>query len=122
MRFATLLNATAAVLLSNCSPIAGCTLIGCDGGLSVRLSSTPTGAFRVEALTEGAAPAVIECGSAAACAPLFFPGVDAEHVTIRVTTAAGTRAQQFTPDYDDLYPNGRDCGPACKQATVTFQL
>lgn len=122
MRLTTFLNATAAVLLSNCGPIVGCTLIGCDNGLSVQLSGTPAGAYRVEAIADGADPVALECGAGQTCPPVFFPGLQAAHVTIRVTTSAGTRSQAFTPDYRDLYPNGRDCGAVCKQATVTVQL
>jgi hypothetical protein len=44
-------------------------------------------------------------------------------VTVRVTTAAGTRVQEFTGvDYEPQYPNGRSCGAACEQAIVTVQL
>lgn len=122
MRSAALLRAFAVVLLSGCSPVLTCTLIGCDNGLSVEFSSPPAGAYRVEAVVAGAAPAVVECGAGQTCPPMFFPGVEAERVTIRVTTAAGTRSQEFTPRYEDLYPNGRDCGAVCQQARVMFQL
>ena len=124
MRFTTFLNATAAVLLAGCNTIStACTLIGCDDGLAVQFTTAPSGAYRVEAITAGAAtPAVFECGAGETCPPVFFPDLEAERVTIRVTTSAGTVSREFTPEYEDLYPNGRRCGAACRQATVTIQL
>lgn len=122
MRFSPLLQATAAVLLAACNPITStCTLIGCQDGLQVQLASTPSGAYRVEVWADtGRAPQVFECGAGQVCPPTFFTDLVAERVTIRVVTAAGTRTQEFTPVYENVYPNGRRCGGACKQATVTF--
>ena len=71
---------------------------------------------------DGAAPVVLECGAGPTCPPVFFTGLEAERGTIRVTTSTGTRSQEFAPEYEDLYPNGPDCGAVCKQATVTVQL
>jgi hypothetical protein len=52
----------------------------------------------------------------------MFEGLMPQRVTIRVTTAAGTRSQEFTPKYEAQYPNGRLCGAACRNATVTMRL
>jgi hypothetical protein len=114
----------AGVLLASCSPVVhACTEIGCDDALVVRFDRAPAGAFRVEAITApGAAPAVFECAAGDTCPAAYFPGVEAERVTIRVTTSAGTRSQEFAPEYQDQYPNGRRCGAVCRQATVTFPL
>ena len=122
MRFRTALYAFAAATLAGCNPIGACTLIGCFDGLNVQFDRQPTGAYRVEAIVPGdATPHVVECASGT-CGPVMFEGLMPERVTIRVTTAAGTRSQEFTPKYEAQYPNGRRCGAACRNATVTMQL
>lgn len=122
MRFTTLLQTTAVILLGGCNALpTACTLIGCEDALIVRFDEAPTGAYRVEAIpASGAAPSVVECAADQACAPIRFADFTAETVTLRVTTAAGTQSRQFQPNYESQYPNGRDCGAACKVATVTF--
>ena len=124
MRSTSLLHATPALLLASCSPITQvCTLIGCDDLLEVQCSRTPDGPVRVEAFTApGAEPRVVECPAEHGCSTVSFRDLVAERVTIRVTTAAGIRSQEFTPRYENQYPNGRRCGAVCTQATITFQL
>lgn len=123
MRITTFLNATAAVLLAGCSPITqACTLIGCESGLFVQFATPPAGAYRVEAIVPGAAPAVLECGAGQTCPPIIFRDLEAERVTIRVVTATRTVSRDFSPRYENQYPNGRRCGAACRQATVNFEL
>lgn len=124
MRFTAVFHATAAVVLASCNPLTqACTLIGCHDGLTVQLGTVPTGAYRVEAIAEGAAaPAVFECGAGETCPAAFFEELVAERVTVRVITSAGTRTQEFSPRYESQYPNGRRCGATCSQATVTVQL
>jgi hypothetical protein len=122
MRIRSLLFSATAALLASCTPFGACTLIGCENGLSVQLSRPPVGAFRVEAtLPNDPAVLAIDCTNATSCL-LMFPDLVAERVTLRLTTAEGTITQEFQPRYEDLYPNGRRCGPACRQATVTIQL
>jgi hypothetical protein len=122
MRIRSLLFSATAALLAGCTPIGSCTLIGCENGLAVRFSRPPAGAFRIEATVPND-PTVhtIDCTDAATCLAMF-PDLVAAHVTLRLITAQATLTQEFQPRYQDLYPNGRRCGPACTQATVTFQL
>lgn len=124
MRLRHTLRASAALLLAGCNPLGlACTEIGCMDGLTVRFQAPPAGPYRVEAITDGAAtPAVFACPSGQTCPVAFFDGLMAERVTIRVVTAAGTRSQEFTPRYESQYPNGRRCGAACRQASVTMQM
>lgn len=122
MRIRSLFYSATAALLAGCTPIGSCTLIGCDDGLSVRFNRPPAGAFRIEAVVpDDPSVQAIDCADAATCFPMF-PGLVAEQVTLRLITAEGTLTQQFQPRYEDVYPNGRGCGPACRQATVTIQL
>ena len=122
MRIRSLLFSATAALLASCNPFGACTLIGCDDGLLVQFNRPPAGAFRIEATVPNDPGIVaIECADAASC-PLMFSGLVAEQVTLRLITAQGTVTQQFQPRYQEVHPNGRGCGPECRQATVTFQL
>ena len=125
MRLTYVLQATAAVLLASCSPIThSCTLIGCENGLAVQLGGAPAGPVRVEAWSELRLPVQVqECAADQPCTGVFFPGFAGQNVTVRVTTSAGVKTQEFTGvDYETLYPNGRRCGGACEQASLTVQL
>lgn len=125
MRSASIIQATAAVLLASCNPLAqSCTLIGCENGVTVRFATEPAGAFRVEAWSElRVAPQVFECAAAESCPSAFFPGFQGHDVVVRVITAERTRTQEFTGvQYEPQYPNGPDCGAVCEQASVTVQL
>lgn len=122
MRIRSLLLSATAALVAGCSPVISCTLIGCENGLAVRFDRTPTGPFRIEAIVPNEAEArVIDCPDVVNC-HLLFRDLVADQVTLRVTTQAGTSTRTFQPRYEELYPNGRRCGPACRQATVTYQL
>lgn len=122
MRIRSFLFSATAALLASCSPFGACTLIGCETGLFVQFNQAPAGAFRIEATVPNNPNVLaIDCAQASNC-HLLFRDLIAEQVTLRVITQQGTVTQQFQPRYETLYPNGRECGPACRQATVTFQI
>jgi hypothetical protein len=113
-------------LLASCEAIfspRACTLIGCTDGLSVQLVDLPVGAYALEVLLPGGEIRTFECAQASACpAQLFFPGVAAEEITLRMTTEAGVRTETRRPVYSKLRPNGRGCPPVCWQAEMTMRL
>ena len=111
---------TGSLLFTAC----GCNLVGCADGLRVRLDTLPTGAFQVELLVGGVVqPAPIEatCGGTSTCyQEVQFRNFNTDNVSVRVTTANGTRVTPFAKVvYTRSYPNGRGCGPTCRYATVT---
>ena len=113
------------LLITSCNVLpTSCTLIGCTSGVNVTFSRQPAAPYRVEALVEGSAPVVFECSNASSCTGVgaVFLAVEAEEMTIRVTTPSGTVTQQVRPQYEPMYPNGRRCGPVCEQANVTIQF
>lgn len=125
MRFTPLLQAATAVLLAGCNSITHiCTLMVCEDALNVAFDQAPAGPVRVEVFADGAAtPRVFDCADPALCpAGVYFTGLMAERVTVRVVTAGATYTQEFAPVYETIYPNGRDCGGHCEQATVTMDL
>ena len=130
-RHALVLSLLAALAPAGCSVLAPgdevCTLAGCRTGLAVELSVRPSAPFRIEATVPGATPAgpayVYECPDPARCgAVAFFEDFTPARVTIRVTTPAGTVTREFTPTYRTHRPNGEDCPPTCRDATVRVDL
>ncbi len=111
------------------SPTEVCTLVGCDSGLTVQLSGLPVGAFTVEVFPESPAldPPVYryECtpGPQPCSTRVLFPGLYVEQPYVRVTSALGT-VTHHEPDvtYQTSYPNGRQCGPECRSATVSVGI
>ncbi len=104
--------------------VRACTMIGCESGVAVDLSAMPSGAFSVE-LTPlpGGAPTLKQCTTAAACGrSLFFAGVTADSVAVKLTTTAGTRTMRARAEYVVSQPNGPQCDPTCRQARVAVQV
>ena len=118
--------------LSGCSilePETLCTLIGCGrDGLTVRLTSLPTGPYRVELLVPGTGPQrasyAYECDGGSSCRQeIVFPELFLSHVLVEVTTVAGSLVTEHpNVEYVETYPNGRDCPPPCLNATVTAEI
>ena len=110
--------------LVGCSPSTppsqACTLIGCDSGLTVVVDPTPAGSFRVEADAPGDSTRAVECSAQQPCANgAFFRDFTPESATIRVIVSSDTTTRSVTPVYEALQPNGPQCPPTCRQATVT---
>lgn len=126
MRCLLLVCAVASVLLSGCNGLAGptaCTEIGCESGLEVVLENAPAVPFRVEAEVPGQQGLyVFDCPDPARCGRVFFAAFTPDYVRIRVTTAAGTVARDVRPQYAEARPNGPDCPPLCRTATVAVPL
>jgi hypothetical protein len=121
----TLLAATLTAL-SGCDlvGVGGCTLVGCNSGLTVALPVRPAGAFRVEVLVAGGNPAyVYDCPDPERCTsrPFFLDFTPTVAVVV-VTTERGQVRQEVRPSYSTSRPNGGDCPPVCRQATVTVSL
>ena len=103
-----------------------CTEIGCESLLIVQLASMPAGAFTVEILagSAGGANLVYQCDGIALCnQSVRFNGYDKPSANVRVTTSKGsvTTLVNNIP-YIVHAPNGDECPPVCKQATVTVPL
>ncbi len=99
-----------------------CTLIGCAGGLTVVLDGTGAGrATRVEVSAPGDSTHVWACNTATPCTGtqgVFFSGFTPDTATIRVVTDSATTTVTVAPAYAVSYPNGKACGPECRNGTV----
>lgn len=104
-----------------------CTLIGCTDGITVHLTTLPAGSYRVEILVgngPGGLSYAYDCAGGPGCQQdIFFPELVLDRIIVRVTTPLGSRDTEIAnPVYVTSQPNGPDCSPTCRQASVTAQL
>jgi hypothetical protein len=98
-----------------------CTLIGCVDGLSVAIPSNAQLPYTVTLQAPGVASVSVQCTSANGCGTnVFFENQTPATVTVTITWQGTTLTKQFTPVYKESQPNGEDCPPVCRQATVSF--
>jgi hypothetical protein len=110
---------TGLVLVLNSCRDQVCTLVGCFDGLTVAVASAPATPFRIEAFVLGGGPRYGQTCSGTPCS-VFFPDFTPERVSIERIAGADTVRREFNPTYTLSRPNGPNCSPECRQATVTF--
>lgn len=101
-------------------PVA-CTLIGCVNGLTLELRGNLPDTYTVTARA-GTVVRTRECSTAQPCGQIVFEDFNPNTVTIEVTSAAGTVRREVTPEYRESRPNGPNCPPVCRQATVAVDV
>ena len=126
MRFVGILMLAGAGALGGCAqsppPSEVCTLIGCDSGLTVVVEPGPSGEYTVRAETSGDSARTVQCTAMQPCAGgAFFRDFTPERATIQVIAGGDTTVQAVAPSYETLQPNGAECPPTCRRATVTVR-
>ena len=102
----------------------GCSLVGCDSGLTVRVQPVPTVPYSVEAVAPGTNTRyVFRCSTPGQCADAFFRDYLPTRAFIDVVAGADTVHREFTTvKYDKRQPNGEDCDPTCRNAYLTVLI
>lgn len=122
-----------AFLNSPVSPTHMCTLIGCRDYLELRLSHEPPQEYVVRVTSSTGESKSITCnpGSEIATASLtpdcqagrvIFYDFVPDEVTIKITWQSGSYSTSGHPTYTSFMPNGPDCPPVCKKATLEVNL
>ena len=97
-----------------------CTLIGCVSGLHVELEGATDGPVRVVVTLPDGTMLEERCEGGPQCLfGIVFEGVTATSVVVDVYLGLDEPArfvEQLT--YNEYFPNGEDCGPPCRLATV----
>lgn len=100
-----------------------CTLVGGESGLRVRVSNVASPIIRIEVhpYAPGNQPAYIaDCLTIqGGCANgVFFPEYSAPSAAITIVMGGTTVSGTISLEYAVTYPNGRECEPRLKNASV----
>jgi hypothetical protein len=122
MRTQIVMALLAGAAASGCIVGGACTTIGCADGVNVEWSGA-TMRERGTLVIDGEILA-FDCAAGPTAAVWCTPKglrLTRTPTTLRVEviTDRGTRSGSFTPQYTSNRPNGPDCDPVCRGATVT---
>ena len=106
---------------SNGSGPRACTLIGCVKGLNVVVNSSLQQDYTVNVKSGTQQLATATCRAGQPC-NVFVENQQPASVVVEIVTPDGTVQRTFNPQYVATRPNGPDCPPECRQATVTVNV
>lgn len=98
-----------------------CTLIGCEDGLSVQVSNSLNQSLTVNVRSGAQLIGTFTCTAGQPCAG-FIRNQTPPNVTVEVTSQAGTVTRNYMPEYRLSRPNGPNCPPECRQATINVAV
>ena len=100
-----------------------CTEIGCSDGLAVVVHGSSGVQYDVEASATGGETRTGSCTiDATGSCSVFFYGFLPDEVTVAATGGGRQMSVTLQPAYEDVQPNGPDCPPTCRQATVALDF
>jgi hypothetical protein len=102
-------------------PTRVCTMIGCESGLAIEVSSSVQQSFTVNVRAGTQVIHTFRCDPGQPCRA-FVSNQTPAQVTVTLETAQGPISRTFQPEYRLNRPNGPDCEPECRQATVTVTV
>jgi hypothetical protein len=112
-------------VIQSCDSLVGrsCTLRPCVGGLVVEVTGDVSQEpLNIEATTPGGTQLTEPCHLLGEhCLAIFDADFTPEQATIRIMGASDTTVHVVHPEYTVSYPNGTDCGPVCRSATVGIE-
>ena len=123
----TVLIAIAAAALCACAastePQRVCTLIGCENGLAVEVTHSLQQSFTVDVRTGTQSIHTFSCDPGQTCRAFINNQTPAD-VTVTIDAGGGQQpiSKVYRPAYTLNRPNGADCPPECKQATITLSV
>jgi hypothetical protein len=121
-------GATVALATAGCDdhgPTRPCTLVDCEvNGLTVRVEGTLPTVYMVTVSSPNEEARSRVCWTPAHCVggAVHFAGYSPAEVSITVEWEDGTATATAEPTYQVFRPNGPDCEPVCRTATITVQL
>ena len=114
------------------SPVQGCTMMGCIGGLDIEFAGLQPETYTVDVSSPDGQTQTFECSASSAravfnesgCAPngLHLGDATPDEITVKVTWDGGSKTETFQVNYQVLQPNGPQCEPICHVGKVTMQL
>jgi hypothetical protein len=118
-----LLLALLAACANYTEPSRVCTEIGCEDGLAVEVNHSLQQSFTVTVRAGTQALHTFRCDPGQACRA-FVASQTPEEVTIVIDAGGGQPlvSRSYRPEYRLHRPNGPDCPPECRQATVVLNV
>lgn len=107
--------------VSTSEPPRACTLIGCENGLAIEVNHSLPQSFTVNVRVGTQTIHAFRCDPGQRC-QAFVREQTPDEVTVIIDAGGGQPpvSRAYRPEYRINEPNGPDCPPACKQATVTL--
>ena len=102
-------------------PVRACTKVGCSSGLAVEVTNSLQQAVTVNVRSGNQIIHTFRCEPGQPCRS-FIENQTPERVVVSVQYSGGPVSKEFTPVYQMNRPNGPDCPPDCRQATVTLTV
>lgn len=119
-------------------PFAGCTFVGCRGGIDIELTGLPASSpYQIDFILPSGETQSITCdantrkgpdtlgGSGCKVNGAFF-GLQQDsgpkEITVTVIISGNEVSQVFRPKYEKFQPNGWNCPPICYSATIKMNL
>jgi len=100
-----------------------CTEIGCSDGLAVVVHGLLGAQYDVDASATGGETRTGSCViDASGSCSVFFYGFLPNEVTVTISGGGRQTSVTLQPAYEDVQPNGPDCPPTCRQATVAIDF
>ncbi|HEY0674163.1 MAG TPA: hypothetical protein VGD27_17945 [Longimicrobiales bacterium] len=101
--------------------VRACTEIGCSNGLAIEVSSGLQQAITVHVRSGTQTLHTFRCEPNQPCQAFVADQTPAQ-VTIVVDAPEGELSKTYQPEYRTNRPNGPDCPPECRQATVRLSV
>lgn len=105
-----------------------CTLIGCESGLTLAFEGAAPESYRFTLTAAEGETRQGECPATDAQDTLCFEDkvllsrFTPDQVELSLSVGEQSLKQTFQPQYTTSRPNGPNCEPECKQATITVDL
>lgn len=118
-----LLLAGIAVMIGACGITSpqDCTLIGCTNGLAVVVNTSLQQQMTVTVKAGTQTLATLQCSAGTPC-NTFIENQTPSEVQVTINVSGGTVNRTYNPQYQMHRPNGENCPPECKQATITVNV
>lgn len=113
------------VACDSASTQGACTQIGCLNGIRMEIEGEiPVGTrFTLTPTDPGGVARSITCDAESPCQSVIqVEDFTPESFTVSATGPDLDYEQTFAPDYETLQPNGPDCPPTCRVATIVVDL
>lgn len=101
-----------------------CTHVGCDDGVTVQLSEERPDSLSLTIFVDEHSEAFdsVICKDQVNSCRIRAGGITPNKVTVEIKWGNEEFRQTFSPEYESFQPNGPNCPPDCRMATIDIDL